>query len=250
MPAPRHSLMRLGGVLIASAIALSGCNAATPLLGGSKSAEPSRSPTPSIDTAAGIRYAEAFVAALNKDPLITHIEQTSTGTGESGGQTYQVLATLSADFDGPDLAFELDAATVGTKIDVRVRAIGKYVYVYQSGLWAKVKRSKFKKELVDAVEAVRVITDSHDLRYYGEERVGKVDLQHFKVNRELPYDSGTGFKGHYDTFDIWVTKDGTPVRVEATFTAESKIGTIKGKSVMDFTKFGGPIKIKVPKIKK
>ena len=114
-------------------------------------------------------------------------------------------------------------------LDVRLRVVGKNAYVYQSGVWIKTKRSAFKTEMADMVDAIRVIKDPHDLRYLGEERVGKQDLQHFRANREMPYDSGAGFKGHYDTFEIWVTKDGTPVRVEATFTATSpKVGTVTG----------------------
>jgi hypothetical protein len=251
MPTPRRSLSRLGGVFLASAVLLAGCGGGVPVIGGAASTGPSASAkaTAAIDTAAGIRYAGAFVAALNKDPFVAHIEQVSTGTSGTGAEAFQVVATMSADFDGADIAFVLDATAVGTKIDVRVRAVGKNVYVYKSGTWVKVKRSKFKKELADTIEAVRFIKDPHDLQYLGQERVGKKDLQHFRANRDMPYDSGAGFKGNYDTLDIWVMKDGTPVRVEATFTASSKAGTIKGQAVMDFTKFGGPIKIKVPKNK-
>ena len=251
MPTLRRTVARLVGIVLTAALVLSGCSAATPLASGSKSGGSIASAAPSIDTAAGIRYANAFVAALNKKPLVVHVEQIATGTGESGGQKIQVVTTMSADFAGDDMAFDLTATATGVNVDLRLRAVGKYVYAYQSGFWSKAKRSKFKKELAQLADTMRFITDSHDLRYLGEERVGKTDLQHFRANRQLPYDSGAGFQGHYDTFEIWVTKDGTPVRIEATFSASSaKVGTITGESVIDFTKFGGPIKVKVPKNKK
>ena len=251
MPAPRRSLTRLGGILLASSLVIAACGGTAPNIGGpAKTAEPTRSAAASIDTAAGIKIANAAVAALNKDKVVVHVEEVATGTGESGGQKVQVVTTTSADFAGDDIAFELTATAIGVNVDLRLRAVGKYVYVYQSGFWSKMKRSKFKKELAEMAHVIRFITDPHDLRYLGEERVGKKDLHHFRANRDLPYDSGAGFKGHYDTFDLWVLKDGTPVRIEATFTASSsKVGTIKGSSVTDFTKFGGTIKIKAPKIK-
>jgi hypothetical protein len=251
MPTPRRSLARLGGILLASSLVVAGCGGTAPGIGGpSQAAKPTTSPAASIDTAAGIKIANATVAALNKKDVVVHLEEIATGTAGTGDQKVQVLVTTSADLAGKDMAFEVSATAIGVNVDQRLRAVGKYVYVYQSGHWAKVKRSKLKKELAELAGVIRFITDPHDLRYLGEERVRKQDLHHFRANRNLPYDSGAGFKGKYDTFDIWVLKDGTPVRIEATFTASSKeIGTVTGTSSIDFTKFGGKIKIKVPKVK-
>jgi hypothetical protein len=252
MPTPRHSLVRLGGILLASSLVIAGCGGTAPASGvpSPAAAEPTNGPAESIDTAAGIKIANATVAALNTKNVVVHIEEIATGTAGSGGQAVKVVVTSSADLAGKDMAFDISAKAAGTSIDQRIRVVGKYVYVYQSGLWSKVKRSKLKKELAELGGLIRFITDPHDLRYLGEERVGKQDLHHFRANRHLPYDSGAGFKGNYDTFDIWVLKDGTPVRIEATFTASSPtIGTVTGTSSIDFTKFGGKIKIKVPKVK-
>ena len=118
-------------------------------------------------------------------------------------------------------------------------------------MWVKGKRSAIKGELKadleEMVDAVRIISDPNDLRYMGEERVGKQDLQHFRALHQLPYETGLGISGHYDEFDIWVKADGTPVRYKATFSAEDKkIGKVTGSMTMDFTKFGGPIKVKAP----
>jgi hypothetical protein len=251
MPTPRHALVRLGGILLASSLVMAGCGGTAPASGvPSQTAEPTRSPAASIDTAAGIKIANATVAALNTKDVVVHIEEIATGTAGSGGQAVKVLVTTSADLAGKDMAFSIEATAAGASIDQRLRAVGKYIYVYQSGFWSKAKRSKFKKELAELAGVIRFITDPHDLRYLGEERVRKQDLHHFRANRHLPYDSGAGFKGNYDTFDIWVLEDGTPVRIEATFTASSPtIGTVTGTSSIDFTKFGGKIKIKVPKVK-
>jgi hypothetical protein len=249
MPAHRRSLARFGGVLLASVV-LVGCNgAAAPSGAATKSGAPAKA-APSIDTAAGIRYAKATIAALTKDPFVAHVEQLTSATQEAGGKSAKILATMSADFAGDDMDVQIDATSIGQKLDMRMRLVGKNAYVYQSGTWLKGKRSKIKAEIKELVDAVRVFTDPNDLRYMGQERVGNKDLQHFRALRQLPYESGMGFAGHYDDFDLWVKSDGTPVRYEATFSVEDKkIGKVTGSMTVDFTKFGGPIKIKAPKTK-
>jgi hypothetical protein len=249
MPAHRRSLTRFGGVLLASALLAACTGAAAPSGAATKSVAPTKA-APSIDTAAGIRYAKATIKALSKDPFIAHVEQLTSATQEMGGQSAKIVATMSADFAGDDMGVDIEATAIGQKIDVRLRLLGKNAYVYQSGAWLKGKRAAVKAEIKDLVDAVRVFTDPNDLRYMGEERVGKQDLQHFRSLRRLPYESGLGFAGHYDDFDIWVKADGTPVRYEATFSIEDKkVGKITGSMTVDFTKFGGPIKIKAPKLK-
>jgi hypothetical protein len=255
MPAQRRpdtrSVVRFGGVLLASAL-LAGCTgAAAPSGATTPSVAPAKA-TPSIDTAVGIKVAKATVAALHKDPFFAHVEQVSTATHEMGGQSEKIFATMSADFAGDDFGLDIAATAIGQKIDLRLRLIGKNAYVNQSGVWVKGKRSAIKgdlkADLEEMVDAVRVISDPNDLRYMGEERVGKEDLQHFRALHQLPYETGLGISGQYDEFDIWVKTDGTPVRYKATYSAEDKkIGKVTGTMTMDFTKFGGPIKVKVPK---
>lgn len=257
MPGYRRSnaraLARFCGVLLASAL-LAGCTgAAAPSGATTKSAAPAKA-TPAIDTAAGIKYAKAAVAALHKDPFFAHVEQVSTATHSMGGQSEKILATMSADFAGDDIGLDLEMSAIGQRIELQLRLVGKNAYVKQGGVWIKGKRSALKGDalthLNEMVDAVRVIEDPNDLRYMGQERVGKQDLQHFRALRQLPYETGLGFSGHYDEFDIWVQSDGTPVRYKATFSAEDKkIGKVTGTMTMDFTKFGGPIKVKAPKIK-
>jgi hypothetical protein len=249
MATQSRSLARIAAVLLGASVVLAGCAATLP----GSSTTPAKpgataTPTPFIDTAAGIRIAKAAVKALNTDPLIAHLEQVSTGTIEYKGQTSQVFATMSADFAGADMAVDIDITGIDQKLDGRVRVVGKDAWVYQGGAWIKGKRSKIKADLADAIDAVRIVKDPNELRYFGTERVGKKDLEHFRVNRALTYDGAFGIVGRYDTFDIWVTSEGTPVRYEATISAEdAKVGKVTGKMVVDITKFGGPIKIKPPK---
>ena len=102
MPAHRRSLARFGSVLLASALLVGCTGAAAPSGATTKSVAPAKA-TPSIDTAAGIRYATATVAALHKDPFVAHVEQVTTATHEMGGQSEKMLATMSADFAGDDI---------------------------------------------------------------------------------------------------------------------------------------------------
>jgi hypothetical protein len=244
-----RSLARIPALLLGAIVVLAGCGVSLP----GTSTTPAKpgvaaTPTPVIDTAAGIKIAKAAVKALNKDPLITHVEQVSNASATIKGQTFQMLATMSADFAGPDMRIDADATAINQKLDLRVRVVGKNAWVYDSGKWHKVKRSKMKAELADMIDSVRIIKDPNDLRYMGSERVGKKDLEHFRVNRTLTYEGGFGITGKYDDFDVWVLTDGTPVKFEATFSAEdAKVGKVNGKMVVDFTKFGGPIKVKAPK---
>ncbi len=249
MATHRRSLARAAVLMLGAIVVLAGCGATLP----GSSTTPAKpgvtaTPTPFIDTAAGIKIAKAAVKALNKDPLITHVEQVSTANAEVKGQTFKVFATMTADFAGADMGIDLDATAIDQKIDLRIRVVGKNAWVYQGGGWIKGKRSKMKAELAEMVETVRIIKDPNDLRYFGRERVGKKDLEHFRVNRTLTYEGGLGIKGKYDTFDVWVLTDGTPVKFAATFSAEdAKTGKVSGKMTLDFTKFGGPIKVKAPK---
>ncbi len=254
MPTRRTTRERLGGILLASVLVVGGCGAAAPSAGGSKAPETLKSAAPSIDTAAGIRYAKAFVKAMNTDPLVTHIEQMTTVKQEGGGTTLEFFVSMTADFAGADRAMDLEGTAPDDSFRLRFKTIGKSAWVYQSGQWLKGKRASVKKDLAEMLDAVRVIKDPNDLRYMGQERVGKKDLQHLRANREIAYDAslGAGFwiDGHYDSYEIWIQSDGTPVRIEATFsTSSKKYGKVTGQSVMQFTKFGGPIKIKVPKNK-
>jgi hypothetical protein len=248
-PHPR-SFAQVATLLLAAVVVLAGCGATLP---GTSTAPVERpgvtpKPTPLIDTAAGIKIAKAAVKALNKNPLITHVEQVSTGHAELDGKTFDVFATMSADFAGADMRIDVDATAINQKVDLRLRVVGKNAWVYRSGVWIKGKRSQVKAELAQMIDAVRIIKDPNHLRYFGRERVGKKDLEHFRVNRALTYESGFGITGKYDTFDVWVMTDGTPVKFEATFSADDpKLGKVTGKMTLDFTKFGGKIKVKAPK---
>ena len=136
---PAHPLARsarFGSVLLASALLVGCSGAAAPSGATTKSVAPGKS-TPSIDTAAGIRYATATIAKLNKDPFVAHVEQLTTATQEMGGQSAKMLATMSADFAGDDMDVDLEATAIGQKINMRLRLVGKNAYVYQSGYVAE-----------------------------------------------------------------------------------------------------------------
>ena len=50
--------------------------------------------------------------------------------------------------------------------------------------------------------------------------------------------------GTYDSFDIWVEEDGTPVLARGKISVVGAYGMeIKGTSELRFSKFGGPIEI-------
>jgi len=250
-----RSLARIPALLLAAVVVLAGCGVSLP----GTSTTPAKpgvaaTPTAFIDTAVGTKVAAAMVKMLNTDPLVTHIEQVTSVTQVANGTTFKMLATMSADFSGADIGVDLEATAPNDKIELRFRTVGKNAYVYAEGAWHKGKRSSVKKQLAGFVAAVRVIKDANDLRYLGEERVGKKDLHHFTAMRPIAFDSGIAgglwVDGKYETYEMWVDTDGSPVRVEATWiSTDPKVGDVTGQTTMDFTKFGGPIKVKAPKIK-
>ena len=57
-----------------------------------------------------------------------------------------------------------------------------------------------------------------------------------------------GQTGTFDTFDIWIEEDGTPVLASGKVSAIGPYGVdIKGTSEFRFSKFGGPLAIAAPK---
>jgi len=236
------------GALLAEPVADVAARITTP--SSAEPAAPGAEPAaPGATMEAGGRYAEAAVAALNADPLAVHIEQVVTATSTRGGWTVETLATMSGNVSGKNLSVEVWAISAGQHVNAKVRVVGRAAYAMVKGAWVKRKRSQVKEQIEALHEAIRLVDDPLDLRYVGVERVGKRDLIHLTAATSIPYEPILhGPTGRFDAFDLWVTKDGTPVRFEGRFSAGGGADRYTGTTTIGFSKYGVKIKIKAPKI--
>jgi hypothetical protein len=243
-------------LLLAAAVAVAGCGS-----GATSPAPPAASPPAAtvvpVPTASdspttapsqneqGGPLAEALVAALAADSLVTHLEQVATVTSTGTGAT-TVEATLSADIDGDDVALALHVTTPQGEQSQELRVIGDAAYTLDEGVWRAVPRSVVQPSLASLLVAVRFVDDATALRDVGVESIGGRDLHHLTASRAIPYTPASGGTGQYERFDVWVEDDGTPVLVKTAFSAESNGTKASGTTDFEFSKFGGPIEIVAP----
>ncbi len=198
----------------------------------------------------GHQYVLDVVKAFRSDPLVAHVVQSATLTSTQGSQTVKGTVAMTLDLSGRDLKSAIVIKSAGKTTGVDLIVVGKTAYARAGGSgWKKAPRNGFEKDISDTIEGLRLIDDPADLRYVGLETIEKRELHHLSEARAIPYLASNGATGQYDTFDIWVTSDGTPVLVKATYSAKQGSITVKGTTQFRFSKFGGPIKIVAPKTK-
>lgn len=222
-------------VLALTAVLLVACNGAT-------ATSPAASPA-----VAGDALLDAFVAAMNAEPLVTHLEQEATAHSVQGSTTADVRATLSGDVSGRDIAFRIQTSSGSANVDQELVVLGTSAWVRRSGGEWHVGPSMAALASVDnLVQATRLVTDSSQLRYAGAGPMDGRTLHHVVAATTIPYRASTGAMGRYDSFDAWVEEDGTPVLVEATFSVEQGDTKVTGSSKLRYSNFGGPLEIKPP----
>jgi hypothetical protein len=100
----------------------------------------------------------------------------------------------------------------------------------------------------ELAQAFVVVSDPGDLEYVGAQQVDGRTLYHLVATRPLPYSpagfegTGTG-TGTIDDLDAYVELDGTPVRIELSFTASGTTSagatTVNGTTEIRFADVGG-----------
>jgi hypothetical protein len=268
-PVPARHVARVRA--IAAAIAFSALLAACSGSAGSPSASvsvpaESRSPAPAASPTAvpqtasppsatvagetGGPYAEALVARLAEEPFIAHVDQLADITATSAAGEVTVSAGMSADMSGDDVSFVLDIEVAGQRQTQEIRVVGDTAYLKQAdGTWSGLPRDALGDTLDGLVDNIRIVDDPDDLRYVGLETKDGRELHHLTGAGAIPYTPATGGTGQYDTLEVWMEEDGTPVRVEGTFTATDANGVEgRGSTEFEFSRFGGPIDIEPPPI--
>ena len=254
-PSRADRLVRIA-VVLALAFGLLGCDLVKvkPTTTGAPSPSAAAipaAPAPSALSSAdliGHQYVLAVVKAFRSDPLIAHVVQSATLTSTQGNQTVKGSVAMTLDISGRDLKSAMVVKTGGKTNGMDLVVVGKSAYARTGGSkWKKAPRNGLEKDISDMIEGLRLIDDPADLKYVGLETVEKRQLHHLSEARAIPYVASNGATGQYDTFDLWITEDGTPVLVKATYSAKLGSTSVKGTTQFQFSKFGGPIKIVAPK---
>ena len=202
---------------------------------------------PSVAADAGGPYAEALVAALSAEDLVTHIEQSAKVTTSVAPDT-EVMAELVGDISGDDLALFIELTAPGVNQTSELVVVGETAYTRLAGEeWISAPRAAVADSIAGLLDNLRVVEDPNHLRYVGLEDFEGRSLHHLVAATQIPYAPSTGGAGQFETLDVWVEEDGTPVSIRGDFTAVDGAGNRgQGSSEMRFTRFGEPIEIEAP----
>lgn len=266
------STQRRASPILGGAVAVTIGLAAVACSGPGSSASPGSDPSPSIQvvsaspstvvtarpvatpssppTQAGDPYTEAVVAALAREPMITHLEQTATAMRAGGTAKDAVVATLSGDVSGDDMSLHLTTSVAGRSSEQDIVVVGDSAYSRKDGgAWQKGPRASIAASIDNLIKAMRLTDNPADLRYIGVETVDGRPLHHATASRTIPYTPASGGTGQYDVFDIWFERDGTPVLARTAFSATDPAGTkATGTTEFRYSRFGGPIQIVAPSV--
>ena len=244
----RSNVLVRGALALACALAVVACSGSAPPTPAPATPGPTPTPAPSVDLSA--KYANAMIAAFAAEPLILHVVQTVKATAALDAQSTKVDSTMTLDLSDRDLSMHLEttAEKKTTKLDMVV--VGRAVYArVGKDHWTQGVRSNFEQSISDIARALQPIRNPALLAYVGVETIDKQKLVHLKATKTFQYISPDGQNGSYDSFDIWVEEDGTPVLARGKISLVGAYGMeIKGTSELRFSKFGGPIEIVEPKV--
>ena len=225
-------------------------HSARPVASPSGVATPIPAATASSADLVGHAYVLAAVTAFRSDPLVTHVALSSSMTTSNGGKTAKGTVAMTMDLADRELQTHLVIKSGGKTTRTDLVVVGKTAYArVGSGAWKKSPRNGFEKDISDTIDGLRLIRGPSDLRYVGVETIDKRALHHLTATQPLPYTPSNGAIGRYDTLDLWIEEDGTPVLVKVAYSATSGGVTVKGTSEYRFSAFGGPIKIVAPSTK-
>ena len=237
--------MRGAGALFAALLMAAACGvpaSPVPVSSAAPSAAPTLTPTPTID---GSALARAAVAKLHADPFIAHIEQVAEGTAL--GQA--VEAKVSCDLNGDDARCIVSAALPTGAVESGFVILGEEAWVSGDGVFTKVPLSAVQDAPAAYIKAIRITDDPSAFTYAGMEEIDGRDLHRLAApSGQIPYVGANGATGVYDTLDLYVLADGTPVLLRAAYTGTDAASgiTSSGTTTFELSSFGGPITIEAP----
>jgi hypothetical protein len=243
---------RIRAAALASLLVVAACGGGPTQAPGS--GLPAASPTQagSVD---GEALAASFVRILTDPALQAGVVQQATATTDLGGEVLDFRVSMSGDIALPDMDLEIVIEADGQSTRTRVVVVGERSFIDLGEGWIEAPPGS-----VDAGElatAFAVVTDPDDLDFAGSQDIDGTTLYHLVATRSLPYTpagfEGTGAgTGTMDDLDAYVEADGTPVRVELSFTAAGTAGgqaiTVHGTTEIRFSDVGGDQEIVPPSV--
>ena len=225
--------LRLRGVVLALALAVAACGP------GPSGASPT--PAGSVDGAA---LAASFVEILGSPTLHAGVVQQATASANQAGDVLDLRVSMSGTLALPDVDLELAIETEGQSTRFRLVVVGDRTFADLGEGWIEAPPGGV--DTSDLTTALVVVSDPDDLAYAGTQDVDGRTLHHLVSTRPLPYLPG-GFSlagaGTMNDLDAYVEADGTPVRIELSFTAEGsdEAGPIavNGTTEIRFSDVGG-----------
>jgi hypothetical protein len=206
------------------------------------------SPAANGSPAAGGPVVERALAVLHSDTFAGHVDQVQTASTVIAGKDFEIVATMSLDVSGPDLSAHLESGTEKVKVDSDIVIVGRSAYTRsKGGRWTTVPRAAVAGSLTSLVAALTIVSTPAQLRDVGLETIDGRSVHHLAAASKIPYSTSSGTTGRYDTFDLFVADDGTPVLFKSEFTGEQGGTPITGTTEVRYSKIGGPISISAPK---
>ncbi len=189
-----------------------------------------------------------IVAKFRAEPLVVHVEQVATAKTVALGTTTETAVTSSMDIDGDDVAISLTATAGDQRLQQALVVVGGKAFVRDGATnWRATEVSLVEGSVANLLASIRLVDDPAALRYVGPDDIDGQAVHRFTATRPIDYEPADGGSGRYDTFDLWVLDDGTPILVKTEFSVSTDAGkTGSGTTDFRFSKFGGPIDIVAP----
>jgi hypothetical protein len=203
----------------------------------------------------GDELAADFVAILTDPALEASIIQQATAVATGSDEPLELRVTMGGEIALPDVALRMAIETEGQTTGFALVVVGDRSFVDLGEGWIEAPPGSVDTgELTDALV---VVDDPADLEYAGTQEVDGETLYHLVAVRPLPYSPGgipgTGdAEGTIDDLDAYVLADGTPVRIQLSFTAagsdDAGTTTVTGTTEIRFADVGGGQVIEAPSI--
>ena len=179
--------------------------------------------------------------------------QQATATADQAGDPLEFRVTMGGVLALPDVDLQLVVEAEGQSTRFGLVVAGDRSFVDLGEGWVEAPPGS-----VDAAElsgAFVVVSDPDDLEYVGSQQVDGRTLYHLVTTGPLPYTpagfEGTG-TGTMDDLDAYVEADGTPVRLQLSFTASGGTGTsamtVTGTTEIRFSNVGGDQQVVAPSL--
>jgi hypothetical protein len=162
---------------------------------------------------------------------------------------------MGGDLALPDVSLQVAIEAEGELTRFGLIVVGERSFVDLGEGWLEAPPGSV--DTTELTDALVVVSDPADLEYVGSQVVDGQTLHHLVAVRPLPYSPGglpgTGDGvGTIDDLDAYVEADGTPVKIELSFstrmTDASGEATVRGTTEIHFADVGGGQVIAPPSI--